>query len=259
MSQREPVAPVHVVATDSAAGCLREASRLRLIQGSVLLVPDDFSHGPLDPPAARDDYWRAAVRGYSTDGPHPPPRDTLWDELVDQATRDADIVVWGGANSADVVLLNAVCAQLASLDNGLWRLDVTSWTGSTHYVAELEPAQLAGAYPRALQRIGAEERSNRAAEFKRLARSTGVLRRFEVGEVIAAPPSIYDEWLLAACTPQWAPAARVVGRAMGRCDRHNLMGDVFFSLRLQCLIDRGELQADGPRTDLRTYAVRRTN
>lgn len=259
MSQREPVAPGPCRDDRQRCGVPARGQSPASDPGLGSVGAGRLQPRSLRPSGCPRRLLACRDAGSRTDGPHPPPRDTLWDELVDQAARDADIVVWGGANSADVVLLNAVCAQLASLDNGLWRLDVTSWTGSTHYVAELEPAQLAGAYPRALHRIGAEERSNRAAEFKRFARSTGVLRRFEVGEVIAAPPSIYDEWLLASCTPQWAPAARVVGRAMGRCDRHNLMGDVFFSLRLQCLIDRGALQADGPRTDLRTYAVRRTN
>ena len=62
--------------------------------------------------------------------------------------------------------------------------------------------------------------------------------------------------LLAACGPDWRAAARVVGTAMGNCDAHNLMGDVFFTARLNSLIDAGRIEASGPPTTLRDYSVR---
>jgi hypothetical protein len=43
---------------------------------------------------------------------------------------------------------------------------------------------------------------------------------------------------------------------MGRCDRRNLMSDLFFGSRLQFLIDNGRVEADGPRNRLHEYAVR---
>ena len=43
---------------------------------------------------------------------------------------------------------------------------------------------------------------------------------------------------------------------MGRCDPHNLMSDLFFSSRLQVLIDAGRIEADRVRNRMRDYAVR---
>ncbi|MEA3274262.1 MAG: DUF3658 domain-containing protein [Pseudomonadota bacterium] len=56
----------------------------------------------------------------------------------------------------------------------------------------------------------------------------------------------YDALLLESCAPTWTPAPRVVGTAMDRCDEHNRMSDLFFSSRLQVLIDAGAVEADGP-------------
>jgi hypothetical protein len=51
----------------------------------------------------------------------------------------------------------------------------------------------------------------------------------------------------AACGPDWRAAARVVGTAMGYCDGPNLMGDAFFTARLNSLIDAGRIETSGPR------------
>ena len=42
---------------------------------------------------------------------------------------------------------------------------------------------------------------------------------------------------------------------MGRCDRRNLVSDLFFGSRLQLLIDNGRVESGGPRNRLREYAV----
>lgn len=66
----------------------------------------------------------------------------------------------------------------------------------------------------------------------------------------------YDSLLLEACTTEWIPAARLVGAAMGRCDGHNLMSDLFFCSRMQRMIDARTMEAEGRRTRLRDYVVR---
>jgi hypothetical protein len=54
-------------------------------------------------------------------------------------------------------------------------------------------------------------------------------------------------------------AARVVCTALGYCDGPNLMGDAFFTARLNSLIDAGRIEARGPRTMLRDYSARLTD
>ena len=99
------------------------------------------------------------------------------------------------------------------------------------------------------------KRADRAADFLRVRGETGLLRRWEEGRIVGAPLDRYDPLLL-ELTTCWTVAARVVGTAMGRCDGHNLMSDLFFSSRLQRLIDAGRIVADGRRDRLREYAVR---
>ena len=62
---------------------------------------------------------------------------------------------------------------------------------------------------------------------------------------------------LAACPPDWTPAAQVVGHAMTQCDRRNRMSDLFFHSRLQMLITAGKIAARGPRESMRGYEVMR--
>ena len=100
------------------------------------------------------------------------------------------------------------------------------------------------------------ERADRAEDFLRIRRETGLQRRWEEGRILGVPMDRYDPLLLEGCTTRWTPAARVVGTAMGQCDGHNLMSDLFFSSRLRLLIDAGRIEADGSRARLPEYAVR---
>jgi hypothetical protein len=98
--------------------------------------------------------------------------------------------------------------------------------------------------------------ANLTKDFQRIRGETGLLRRWDEGRIIGVPIDRYDPLLMESCPTQWAPAPRVVGTAMGRCGERNLMSDLFFSSRLQVLIDAGRIEADGPRHRLRAYAVR---
>lgn len=78
----------------------------------------------------------------------------------------------------------------------------------------------------------------------------------ENGLIIGVAVDHYDRFLLKACESNWTPATRVVGAAMARCDSHNLMSELFFSSRLQTLVDAGHIEANAVRTRLREYSVR---
>jgi hypothetical protein len=122
-------------------------------------------------------------------------------------------------------------------------------------VAIRSPEELAGLFESA-QELTISERAALAGEFLRIRDETGQLRRWEEGRVSGIPPDHYDQLLLASCTDDWTPAPRVIGNAMGRCDGHNLMSDLFFSSRLQHLIDSGRIEADEDRSRMRDYTVR---
>lgn len=224
--------------------------------GSALGIPDDLSHGPLDDGRARIDYMRECFRGYddwyldATDAFAP------WRALIariDEGRPDA-VVIWGGDNVAEATFLRMVCWWLGQRSVRLLRLAVPGRDGR-HYVAIHSPAELAGLYASA-QELTDAERADCAADFVRIRGETGLLRRWEEGRILGVSVDRYDPLLLEGCTSRWNSAARVVGTAMGRCDGHNLMSDLFFSSRLQLLIDTRRIEVQGSRTRLRDYAVR---
>jgi len=124
-----------------------------------------------------------------------------------------------------------------------------------HHVAVHTPAELANLFSSARE-LAAVERVDLAEDFLRIRRETGLLRRWEDGQILGVPMDRYDPLLLECCTTRWTPAARVVGTAMSQCDGHNLLSDLFFCSRLQVLTDAGRIEADGSRDRLRDYAVR---
>ena len=176
--------------------------------------------------------------------------------LGERLTRERPdaFIVWAGDNVADATFFAMACDRLAGRREPLWRVQAPE-VERRPYVALHSPEQLAQLYAAAVL-LSDGERQRLAQDFARIRDSTGLVRRLESAGVVGVPVEHYDPWLLAGCGPDWQPAARVVGRAMGRCDGHNLMGDAFFATRLNALIEAGRLEASGPRTTFLDGSVR---
>jgi hypothetical protein len=248
--------PLHIALGDSAAGCLRAACHAHGMPGSALGIPDDLSHGPLDDGRARIDYMRDCFRGYDDWDLDVADALAPWRALIariDEARADA-VVIWSGDNVSEATFLTMACWWLEPRRVRVLRVAVPGRDGR-RYVAVHTPAELAGLFASARE-LTDIERTDRAADFLRIRGETSLLRRWEEGRIVAAPMDRYDPLLLECCTTRWTVAARVVGTAMGRCDGHSLMSDLFFASRLQRLIDAGRIEADGKRDRLREYAVR---
>jgi hypothetical protein len=250
---------LHLALGDSAAGCLREACRNHGLPGKAFGIPDDLSHGPLDDGQKRIDYMRASFRGYddwnlwarnSTDAFDP------WRALITRIEEEGldTVVLWSGENASESTFLAMACQWLADYTGRVLQVTMPGADGC-HYVAIYSPAELAELYASARE-LTDTERAALAGEFRRIRDETGLLRRWEKGRVTGISPAHYDQLLLASCKGDWTPAPRVIGSAMSRCDRHNLVSDLFFSSRLQQLIDAGRVEADGDRSRMRDYAVR---
>ena len=248
--------PHHIALGESSEGCLRAACRSHRMPGIALGIPDDLSHGPLGDGRARIDYMRACYRGYDdwsldvTDAFAP------WRSMIERLDRDRPeaISIWSGDNVSEAIFLAMACWWLKGRSEQLLRVMIPE-TDTRRHVAVHSPAELADLYPSA-RALTDTERADLAEDFVRIRRETGLLRRWEDGRILGVPMDRYDPLLLECCTIRWTPAARVVGTAMSRCDGHNLMSDLFFSSRLQVLIDAGRIEADGSRDRLREYAVR---
>jgi len=225
--------------------------------GSVLSIPDDLSHGPLDDGCARIDYMRACFRGYDdwlfdvTDAFAP------WREVVERLEDEKleEIAIWSGDNVSEATFLAMACWSLAGRPERVLRVAMPGNDGRCH-VAAHTPAELADFFV-SRRELTDVERANLAKDFQRIRDETGLLRGWEDGWIIGLPIDRYDPVLIGSCSPTWTPAPRIVGTAMGRCGERNAMSDLFWTSRLQVLIDSGRIEADGPRHRLREYAVRR--
>ena len=255
--QYSMIQPLHFVAGDSAAGCLRAACRSWGMPGTVIGFSDDLTQGPLGDLDARVRYMQALLAGYGEFAEEPYSPFAEWRSIrthLEQEQADA-IVVWMGINVADAVLIRMVCDGLADSSVPLWCITVPE-VRERPYVVMHEPEHLARMMSMR-EPVGDHERAALAKDYRRIRDSNAFVRRLEQGQVIDVPVDFYDPLLIAACGSDWQAAARVVGHAMGHCDGPNLMGDGFFTMRLRALIDAGQIEVDGDRSMLRGFSVRR--
>ena len=247
---------VHLALGDSAAGCVRAALQTLSAPGTVFVIPDDLSHGPLENGDTRSDYLRACLRGYD-DGSLPvTDACASWHALSERLAQQPSesILIWSGDNVSEMTFLAMACWWLDGRAERVLCVAIPE-TDACRYVAAHSPEELASLLPFARE-LSAQRRTHLARDFLRIRRETGSLRRWHQGRILGAPIERYDPLLLACCPTTWTPAGRLIGAAMSRCDGHNLMSDLFFSSRLQLLIDAGQIEADGPRTRLHEFAVR---
>jgi hypothetical protein len=247
---------LHTALGDSAAGCLSEACRNHGLPGTAYGIPDDLSHGPLDDGQKRIDYMRACFSGY--DDLHLDLDDAFipWRKLIAHLDEEGieSVVIWCGENVSEATFLAMACWWLADYPGRVLRVTMPGADGR-HHVAAYSPVELAELFATA-QELTNTGRTGFAREFLRIRDETDLLRRWEEGRIRGIPLDRYDQLLLASCTTSWTSAARLIGSAMARCDEHNLLSDLFFSSRLQSLIDAGRIGADGDRSRMRDYAVR---
>jgi hypothetical protein len=246
---------LHLVGSDSAAGGLRAACTGHGLPGRVISCADDLTHGPLVEGEARLALERALqeVSGERAGAPLRP--FAAWQEVLETLDRSpgAEIIVWGGENLADRMLLAMSCHRLAGRHEPLWRMQVP---GVEHpHVPTHSPEELASLYAKR-QRLSDEERRALAAEFVRIRERGGSLRRLQEGSVIDVAVDSLDPLLLAACNTDWQPAARGIGSAMGRCDGPNLMSDGFLALRVRALVEAGRIERRDESASIRDSWIR---
>ena len=246
---------LHLALGDSAAGCLREACRNHGLPGTAFCISDDLSHGPLDDGRARVDYMRSCFRGYDDWFCDDTDAFASWRALlirIDEMKVDS-IVIWSGDNVSESTFLSMACWWLADYRGHLQQVRMPGEDGR-HHVAIYTPAELAELFASSVE-LAKPKSDALAADFVRIRDETGLLRCWEKGTIKGIPLDRYDPLLLSCCTSERVMAARVIGLAMSRCNRHNLMSDLFFTWRLQHLIDAGQIEADGDRSRICDYVV----
>ncbi|AKZ63742.1 hypothetical protein F506_14665 [Herbaspirillum hiltneri N3] len=235
-----------------------DAMRIAFPDAHVFCAWDDYSVGPLDDGHGRADFWRRMAQGYSrecmaesTDCFAP------WHEMK-SVLAGADcsrIFIWHSGSGSEQVFLRMACSWLGELDHALLAVR-TPACGGVHSTAAWPPGQLRKFIANAVP-VSRLQREEYAREFAAISAQPEMLRECdESGHLHCRPMNVHDDLLLACCSGQWQRAVAVVGEAMGRVDQRNAQGDVFWSSRLQYLVDSGRIEADGERVALGAYRVR---
>lgn len=96
--------------------------------------------------------------------------------------------------------------------------------------------------------------------------NTEQLSRFESQEDIDAVNSlkesdiqVIDDWLLSFATDQFQKVAMIVAKALMKSDEQGLLTnipDIFFSMRVEALVENRLLQGEGDLCDMRSSEVR---
>lgn len=249
----------HVLPSLAAAGSLRLA--MPGAAGRILGVADKLNVGPLSDGRQRFAFWQDMTRGYGF--AHPlaglgrPDAFSPWQALRDQVLQEQPrlLTVWAGTSGADYVFLRLACRWLEGVPIALAHVPIQEYHGH-RCAAALEPAILARLINFA-RLIPEGTRHQYAREFDRLAARPELLRECDAhGKLHHRCLSRHDDLVLQSCSTQWQVASHVVGTAMSRCDTRNVLCDLFFSFRLQRLLDKGRLEADGACESLHTYRVR---
>ncbi len=248
---------LQLVLGGSAGGCLRAAVANCGLMGRVHVFDDDLSHGPLNDKQARAAYFRKLFQNYGQLPDNPFPSLVDFDRISAHLTQDLtpEVCIWAGENASERTFLEMACHGLRLFKGSVTRVGTTGLK-SLPYIGPQTPALLASLFDQR-EAVDPVTRATLSSDFLRLRDSGATLRKWEAGKIVDVSDNLYDSLLLSCCATNWTPAARVVGTAMGRCDEHNLLGDVFLSGRLQHLIMQGMIEASGPQTSLRDFDVRR--
>ena len=248
---------LHLVLGGSAGGCLRAAVATYGLTGRVHVFDDDLSHGPLNDKQARAAYFGALFQNYGQLPEDPFPQLADFDRFSTHLTQDLtpEVCIWAGENASERTFLEMACHGLRLFKGSVIRVGTTGLK-SLPYIGPQTPALLASLFDQR-EAVDPITRAALSSDFLRLRDSGATLRKWEAGKIVDVSEDYYDGLLLACCQKDWVSASRVVGTAMGRCDQHNLLGDVFLSGRLQHLIAENAIEASGPQTSLRDYDVRR--
>lgn len=250
------IRPLHVVLGNSGTGCVRAACESFGMPGSVFGFSDDLTHGPLSDQDARLTYLRGFAAWPGEEVTESREFFSEWKAFHEclRALHPDAVIVWHSANLADAIFVALACHQLDPWPGRLMHARLPG-VDARPFVAMHSPPQIAQFFA-AHQAISIRDSRAFVQNFERIRDTCGPLRWLQHGQVIGVAMDHVDPLLLAACSPDWLAAMRVVGEAMRHGDGPNLLSDRFFIGRLGSLIKQGRVEVNGPPGRLRQCAVK---
>jgi hypothetical protein len=248
----------HFVFTPSGAGCLVQALKKAGRDDQVIITFDDLSMGPIDPgdPSSRAK-WVENELGR-----------TDWEEIAANSER-----MWDEARFPDIRkiawLTRRSAMEYAGFLDWLWRLGDTPCEVvdlsevKVSYGPEHDPPRS----PRLAMSLGmlhpdtichdklwdlAEPLQEATREqyrglWQQLRSENAPLRVLDGDKLRSAPVSFFDSMLMSCVTEDWQKVARVIGQALVfRMDDCIIgPGDLFFTARINALVESGRLEIQG--------------
>lgn len=248
---------LHVALGDSAGESLREAIATRGLPGTVLVIPDDLSNGPLHDGRERAAYWRAIY------GDDDVPDDVfaVWDDLQERIESNPQLlpVIWSTDAVSDSVLHRMVVWRLRNFAGDVASVNVTRLSGRCGLGIH-EADELKAAFDAHFTVVAPPERKMLEREFEALRDGNEGLRLYaQGGGILSVPADRLDHWLVSFVGDEWTRPAWVLGCCLARGDQRDRIGDYFFEWRIFELIRAGKLEATGDLSDRREYRIRRAS
>lgn len=170
----------------------------------------------------------------------------FWRRLETDADR---IVVWfSRRGSDDVAFFLAVTVRLGLRPCSLIEIDRPS-VRTAGYLSPLEMTQQLNCE----EPLSDERRASSRRLWRQLQAENATFRVVTSTGLTSAPADRFDAQLLAAATPVWRPALRLVGDVMGNDDDAI---DMPLRWRIAALVDSGKLILEGDPRSLRTAKIR---
>lgn len=256
---------LHIVFGESAGGTLIQALRQARRKEKIAVCPENLSFGPIDPPdAVARSAWVRNEFGFPSPARHAQEIagrvNRFWTELCSANERR---VIWMSRRSA---------CEYADFLECVWRLadepfDVVDLTDIARVSGTDEPINTMGEVPkgeisvRGLWNLAAPltpTARERYREIWRKLRAENAPFRVVAGDdLVSAPITFYDDWLVSCTVNQWRKVARVIGDTMKTAMTHgHIIGDLVLSGRLQVLVATGRLESQGDLSKLRFSEVR---
>ena len=245
--------------SNSTRGSLQIAIKKGKFSGKVVNPDDSAGIGPLDDGIKRLEFLAGLGYGLAMDSKLILSGNAFrrWGKLLRRLSKSPvkRIIIWVSGSGSDYVFLRMACWWLEAVPIDLFVLRVPA-KDNCYHTAEYPPGELASMMDR-VQLLPLSERAMLSREYEYIARQPELLRECDTeGKLLFRALDFHDPLVLRSCSRTWKKAAYVVGKAMGNGDPKNVNSDIFLSSRLEYLIERGLIEADGPRTSLRSFNIR---
>ena len=245
---------IHIVYGESGAATLRLALSDLGRDDSVVAFPEVLQYAPLFADFDSSLIYDYALRCSDLQVINNPLIEVLLGPIMSFVTTDFsaydDVILWRGETAGDRLFGYMACAlvgrdlsvvDLAPLRGVLPNPNVAALSMGHCSVGNLK-LLLGGVEP-----LSKSEKSANAELWYRWSKSVADLRLLsDNGEIVEADRQIFDDVILSACSSEWQPAARVVGRAL--CQIDFVVGDSFLHCRIVELASEGKIlvrQRDG--------------